>query len=245
MSENNEIISIEFDEKKMELIKNTVCKDATQAEYEVFIEICKTTKLNPLFKQIYFIKRGGVATHQTSIDGLRLIADRTKRYIPGREPSFVYDKSGTLFSATSYVKKLAHDGSWHEVAATAMFHEYNAKVNVWNKMPHIMLAKCAEALALRRAFPADMLGIYTREEMEQADVQIPEQIRAELIQPTVETLGIKEILEIEAMIGEDVDLLDRILKSYGKTKLSEIERVHYLAITRGLEKKYGKTSENT
>lgn len=160
---------VEFDEKKLSLIRQAMCKDATQEEFEVFIEICKSTQLNPLFKQIYFIKRGGKPTHQTSIDGLRLIADRTKRYMPGRESTYTYDSKGSLISATSYIKKLAYDGTWHEVASTAFFQEYSAGTGQWPKMPHVMLAKCAEALALRRAFPADMNGLYSKEEMEQAD----------------------------------------------------------------------------
>lgn len=201
---------IEFDDKKLALIRNTLCKDATIEEFEVFIEICKATQLNPLFKQIYFIKRGGKPTHQTSIDGLRLIADRTKRYIPGREPTFAYDSSGNLISSTSYVKKLAHDGTWHEVAATAMFKEYNACQGLWAKMPHVMIAKCAEAAALRRAFPAQMLGLYSDDEMQQADSPT---INISASQPPIEDLiseseamGIEEFLKYQSQEYRD-DLL--------------------------------------
>ena len=81
-------------------------------------------------------------------------------------------------SATAYVKKLA-GGQWHVVAATAHYSEYVQKkkdggiTSMWLK-PHIMLGKCAEALALRRAFPAELSGVYTPDEMAQAANPEPE-----------------------------------------------------------------------
>lgn len=157
-------------ESKKELLKKTICKGSTDEEFELFYNICKKTGLDPFSKQIYSIKRGGQMTHQTSIDGFRLIAERTGRYAPGREPTYTYDKDGKLISATSYVKKMTPDGTWHDVAATAFYSEYvqefNGKIsNFWSKMPNLMLAKCAESLALRKAFPAEMSGIYTAEEL--------------------------------------------------------------------------------
>lgn len=158
---------------KLELLKRTFCKDATDDEFELFQMICQKTGLDPTSKQIYAIKRKGVMTFQTSIDGYRLIAERTGRYAPGREPCFAYDKDGHLISATSFIKKQTKDGSWHEVAATAFYSEYVVKYNgkptdFWLKMGHTMIAKCAEALALRKSFPDVFSGIYTKDEMDQA-----------------------------------------------------------------------------
>jgi len=137
------------------------------ADFEKFCYIVDETQLDPLKRQIYAVPRGGAITIQTSIDGFRLIAERTGKYAPGREPSFE-TKDNNLIASTAYVKKMTDDGTWHETAATAYFDEYNANSPFWKKMPRLMISKCAEALALRKAFPDDLSGIYTDEEMGQA-----------------------------------------------------------------------------
>jgi phage recombination protein Bet len=164
-----ENMPLEITQDQVDLLKNTVCKGASNDELQLFLHVCRKTGLDPLMKQIYSIPRGGQRTIQTSIDGLRLIAERTKKYAPGKEPVYNYDDKSNLISATSFVKKMTCDGTWHEVAATSMFCEYNPGNNTfWKKMPHVMLAKCAEAAALRKAFPNEMSGIYAEEEMEQS-----------------------------------------------------------------------------
>ncbi len=155
---------------QFEVVHNTYFKGMTTDDIKIFGHVCKHTGLDPFLKQIYPVMRQGKLTIQTAIDGYRAIAERTKRYSPGKEPSFIYDKNGEVFSATAYVKKMTDDGTWHDVAATAYFKEYNPNVGpFWKKMPHAMIAKCAEALALRKAFPEQLSGVYTKEEMDQAD----------------------------------------------------------------------------
>src|SRR5258705_8668937 len=175
--EVNPISLCDFNEDKLKLLKDTVCKGATDNELQLFLHVCIKTGLDPFMKQIYSIPRGGQRTIQTSIDGFRLIAERTCKYSPGKEPSYIYDSNGKLVSSTATVKKMTPDGTWHDISATAFNEEYNGRNTFWNKMPHLMLAKCAECLALRRAFPAEMSGVYSDDEMAQA--KKPDEIKTE------------------------------------------------------------------
>lgn len=177
---SNEVAVQDLSREKVELIKQTVAKGATDLELQLFFHACQRTGLDPLMKQIYAIKRWDAKLQreamaiQTGIDGYRLIADRTGNYAPGPKPTFTYDDGGALVSATAYVKKRTADGDWHIVEGEAFWEEYVQRTktgevtSMWQK-GHIMLSKCAESNALRRAFPAELSGIYTHEEMMQAD----------------------------------------------------------------------------
>lgn len=158
-----------YDAPKVQLIKDLVAVGASDNELALFLYTAQRTGLDPLAKQIYCIKRQGKMTIQTGIDGYRLIADRTGNYAPGRAPTFEYDTDGKVYSATAYVMKYVR-ATWHEVSATAFWDEYvvlynGQPGNLWASKPRVMLAKCAEALALRRAFPAELSGLYTDTEM--------------------------------------------------------------------------------
>lgn len=225
----NEIQLFE-DKEKVELVKNTVCKDASDDELSLFLYTCKRTGLDPFAKQIYSIprtdKKTGKTTRtiQTSIDGFRLIADRTGKYSPGKEPSYTYDDKGKIFSCTAYIKKMSNDGTWHEVASTAYWKEYvvtyyDKPSSFWEKMPHLMLAKCAEALALRKAFPADLSGLYTDDEMGQANNKTKKEDHKEIEQqdtieideepPEKEALSDDEINDLVALLSDE--LRDKIV----------------------------------
>ena len=175
-----------YDTSKIELVKDTIARGASDDELMLFLHLAQRSGLDPFSRQIYLIERrqqidGQWKTTrqpQTGIDGLRLIADRTDRYTPGREPAYTYDATGNLLTATAYVKKWVR-GEWHEIAATAHYDEYVGKTGkgditrMWAEKPHIMLAKCAEALALRRAFPAEMSGLYTADEIRSGADELP------------------------------------------------------------------------
>jgi hypothetical protein len=131
--------------------------------------------LNPLANQIYARvqpqtdKNPKQVTYAAQIDGYRLIADRTKQYAGNDDPTYD-DASGIPGIATVTVYKLV-GGVRCPFTASARWKQYCPGGNqafMWTKMPHLMLGKCAEALALRKAFPAELSGLYTVEEMAQA-----------------------------------------------------------------------------
>lgn len=158
--------------EEIELIKKTVAVGASDLDLKMFLYTCKKTGLDPILRQIYWIKRGDKGTIQVGIDGYRLIADRTNRYAGNDAPTFdTVEGQFNPLSATVTVWKLV-GGLRCPFTATALWSEYypgDRQGDMWRKRPFGQLSKCAESLALRKAFPAELSGMYTHEEMEQAD----------------------------------------------------------------------------
>ena len=166
---SNEIAKQDFPQEQVELIKRTLAKDATDDELKLFLHQCKRTGLDPLSRQIYFMKRGGKVTIQTSIDGFRAIAERSGDYAGQDEP--VYEKDGDDLFCKVTVYRFRGDIRYPAAVGKAYWKEYVPQAGqdfMWKKMPRTMLAKVAEALALRKAYPQDLSGLYTGDEMEQS-----------------------------------------------------------------------------
>ncbi len=177
---------LEISNENVELIKKTVAVGATDSELNLFLYQAKRSGLDPLARQIYFIKRrvwnkdkkgyDEKATIQSSIDGFRVVAERSGQYAGQDEPEFSKEDDQLVCKVKVY--KWHGDQRYQAAVGVAYFDEYaqtkedynTKKVEVtgmWKKMPHVMLAKVAEALALRKAFPQDLSGLYTSEEMDQ------------------------------------------------------------------------------
>ena len=220
-----------FDESKIDLIKTTICKGSTNEELELFIYACKRTGLDPFMKQIYAVKRWNGKTQrnemsiQTGIDGFRLIAERTGKYAPGKETIFEYSEDRVI-SSTAYIKKMTPDGTWHEVSGTAFYDEYvqttkeGEPTSFWKRMPHVMLAKCAESIALRRAFPAELSGLYTIEEMSQShSEEIPEKVTEVKPSLSYDLNDLKEEVEKAGLETDEVEgYIEHLSKKTSKDK---------------------------
>jgi phage recombination protein Bet len=150
------------------LIKNTIAKDATPAELELFLYDNARQGVHPLDKLIHFTKRSGRYTPITSIDFMRQRAAETGEYAGNDDPIFTGTERSASFCAVATVYRIVQ-GQRYPFAATARWSEYKPDQDfMWLKMPHVMLGKCAEALALRKAFPKQLAGLYVKEEMDQA-----------------------------------------------------------------------------
>lgn len=158
---------------QIELVKNTVAKGASDDELKLFLYVCARSGLDPFTKQVHLIPRGANKTIQVGIDGLRSIAERSENYAGNDDP--VFDDESKPMKATVTIYKIVQ-GQKVGFTASARWTQYfpGEKLGfMWKKMPHLMLGKCAEALALRKAFPAVMTGLYIHEEMHQADSPAP------------------------------------------------------------------------
>ena len=178
-----------FTPEQINVIKATIAPGASDDELALFLMVCQKTGLDPFSRQIYLSERwtNGVSkkTPETTIDGFRVIAERSGKYA-GQAGPFWCGHDGIWrdvwlaadMPAAAKVGVLRSDFR-EPVWGVALFLEYAQykrardgkppELNsMWQKMGANQLAKCAESLGLRKAFPRDLSGMYTREEMAQA-----------------------------------------------------------------------------
>lgn len=179
----------QWSREQLDVMRATVAAGTSPAEFALFLEVCKHRKLNPFNREIYVIPNKGKMTFQVSIDGLRLLAERSGKY-QGQIGPFWCGKEGEwkevwLEDKAPMAAKVGviRSDFKEPIFSVAKFTSYVANTPIWQKMPDLMLAKCAESLALRRAFPDQMAGLYTHEEMAQAENDLPATM---LSQETVE-----------------------------------------------------------
>jgi phage recombination protein Bet len=177
-----------WDDTQLAVLYQTgISPDVTRPELTAFLHECQRRRLDPFIRQIYLIgrwdSRAGrvVFRPQTSIDGFRVIARRAATASGadyGYESTVWYDGDGIrhlawLSDTPPAAAKVVVIRNGNRFDGVARFGAYvqtgkdGRPVGQWQSMGDVMIAKCAEALALRKAFPEDLSGLFTDDEMGQ------------------------------------------------------------------------------
>jgi phage recombination protein Bet len=160
-------------------VRGVLAPDLSDEELRLFAMVANRSGLDPFARQVFAIKRKDRVTFQTGIDGYRSIAARTGLFDGQDEPEYGPMADKPYVHPEWATVRVYRKGVGRAIAATAYWDEYvpaDGQDHMWRKMPRVMLAKVAEALALRKAFPYDPenrqgigADVYTADEMAQAD----------------------------------------------------------------------------
>lgn len=226
-------------EDQKALIKRQVAVGATDDELSMFLAFCADQGFNPLTKDVYFVKRqsknGASVAYQTSIDAMRSRAEETGKYAGNDKPIYSYNDKNELIHAKVTVWKMVEgqrcafegEADWDE------FYPGDAQGFMWKKMPKVMLGKCAEAQALRKAFPKQLKKVYVNEEMAQADKIEVVEARSSNEQLTAQLQAGNqpiEVIEESPLVVSDSNPGDYIIKLNGRLNGKAIRDVPRLQL---------------
>lgn len=141
-------------------------KDGTEGEWHLAIAFCQRTGLDPLRKQVYFMKVQGKLTIMVGIDGMLTQAGRSGLYLGSTDPLYC-GKDGQWTDVWLQDEPPAackvgvfRRGAATPTYATILYKEFVVPTNPnWKQRPAHMLAVRALAHALKRAFPSELQDV--------------------------------------------------------------------------------------
>jgi phage recombination protein Bet len=226
VEQTDTVPAINYNQETVDAVKHTIFKDATDAELLLFFHKCRTVGCHPLDKMIIPSKfndgQGGkTVVFITTIDYFRSVAETTGLYDGQDEAVIEYDSDGNIVRATVNVYRKDISRPFVGVANWSEFYPDNEKkVFQWKKMPIVMISKCAEAQAFRKAFPQKLNKLYAEEEMDQAaNTTVKTSTKTVLTQKTVAQIPDQNTSEpglIENItVKEGFDKNQKPYKKYG------------------------------
>ena len=238
---------LEWSEAQLTIIHNNYAKGATPEEFALLMEIARALQLDPLKRQIHFVKRTAkdgdrwvdVWATQTGIDGFRSIAEETGLYDGQDEPEYGFvetsnPKTGEILGKRLELArvKVYRKDIGRPFVGVAYFDEFvqvtrdKVPVKMWAEKPRTMLAKCAEALAFRKAFPQKLSKVYVGEELGSDEAPAAHERMSTIERPAAAKPAGNDLEGALREVGEAKTLaqLDALAKRLGAVKWTKAER---------------------
>lgn len=213
----NELVELEgvkITRSQIDLIKRTIFIGADDDEMRLYFYECRRRGVHPMDRLIYPVVRKDKTgnrrvTFQMGIDYLRAAGEETGRYV-GQKPMQYGTpiKQGEInvpeWAEAIILRKDPETGEVVEIPHRTYWKEYYPGEDLgfmWRKMPMNQLGKCAEAGALRKAFPRKLGGLYINEEMEQAEavpftpIKEPQKKNGDKEQNQTTSITVKEVIK--------------------------------------------------
>lgn len=227
--QNTSIVEYDSNGEKVKLSPATIRKylvsgngEVTDQEVVMFMSLCKYQKLNPFLKEAYLIKFGNSpATIVTGKDVFTKRAKRNPNYA-GKQAGIIVEKEDGTIEEREGSMALEGEkivGGWAKIYikgyekpeyASVSFDEYAGRKSdgtlnsQWKSKPATMIRKVAVVQALREAFPEDFGGLYSEEELSQAEsvsiqqetVEVinQEEVKAETVSEPEEKKSVEQVL---------------------------------------------------
>lgn len=177
---SNSALPAKTEEDQIKLLAEVLYPGAKLESVKLVLDYCKVMSLDPMLKPVHIVSIKGKDTLMPGIGAYRTIASRSGSYAGISDPEFGPTISRTFSGKTFHypdwcrisVKRIVQNvicefsakEYWLENYATA--YGSDAPNTMWAKRAFGQLAKCAEAQALRKAFPEFIGAVPTHEEME-------------------------------------------------------------------------------
>jgi hypothetical protein len=274
----------EIDQHIWSALKNSLYTGAKDESIKMVLDYCKAAKLDPMQKPVHIVPMnvknsltGRYEYKDVVMPGVglyRIQAARSNQYAGVSEPEFGEDVTCNLGVVDiTYpkwckvtVKKLVNNTIveftakeyWLENYATAS-KESIAPNTMWKKRPYGQIAKCAEAQALRKAFPEIISQHVTAEEMEGKDINDLE-IEVKNITPKAQNISSKldsvlqniteesnetlaELLELITLHNVSSEVINKWCTKAGVESIADLGEDKQLSCIEWINKQYNYTQD--